>query len=332
MSLTGRNWFLHRVAPTSVLLATALVDISDRVRLLAGVALFKGLSPTQLLPLALVAEPILYRPCDPIVRQGDPGESVYVITEGKVDVLARSEGDSDAPEAVVAWLGAGDAVGELSLLDGQPRSASCVAVEDTLCLRLDRQHFKGALQEHWALTEELLMVLAQRLRLADKLLAEHARDPLTGLNNRRALAKIYAREANRAQRGARRAERVPLAVLFADVDNFKQINDSHGHMVGDNVLRSVAQTLTAVSRDSDVVARFGGDEFVMLLPEAGEDGAALVASRVREILSDQPPGPVPFSVSIGTAVYDAERPPSFEELLAAADSAMYQDKNRARDN
>jgi len=312
--------------------AAALVDISDRVRLLAGVALFKGLSPAQLLPLALVAEPILYRPGDPIVRQGDPGESVYVITEGKVDVLARSEGDPDAPEAVVACLGAGDAVGELSLLDGQPRSASCVAVEDTLCLRLDRQHFKGALQEHWALTEELLMVLAQRLRLADKLLAEHARDPLTGLNNRRALAKIYAREANRAQRGARRAERVPLAVLFADVDNFKQINDSHGHMVGDNVLRSVAQTLTAVSRDSDVVARFGGDEFVMLLPEAGEDGAALVASRVREILSDQPPGPVPFSVSIGTAVYDVERPPSFEELLAAADSAMYQDKNRAKDN
>ena len=332
MSLTGRNWFLHRVAPTSVLLATALVDISDRVRLLAGVALFKGLSPTQLLPLALVAEPILYRPCDSIVRQGDPGESVYVITEGKVDVLARSENDPDAPEAVVAWLGAGDAVGELSLLDGQPRSASCVAVEDTLCLRLDRQHFKGALQEHWALTEELLMVLAQRLRLADKLLAEHARDPLTGLNNRRALAKIYARGANRAQRGARRAERVPLAVLFADVDNFKQINDSHGHMVGDNVLRSVAQTLTAVSRDSDVVARFGGDEFVMLLPEAGEEGASLVASRVREILSDQPPGPVPFSVSIGTAVYDVERPPSFEELLAAADSSMYQDKNRAKNN
>ncbi|HEU5318069.1 MAG TPA: GGDEF domain-containing protein, partial [Chloroflexota bacterium] len=298
---------------------------------LAGVGLFRGMSAEQLKPLAEVAESITYQPGDAIMRQGDPGESVYVITGGKVEVRARSDKDPSAREAVVAWLVSGDAVGELSLLDGQPRSASCVAVEETTCLRLERADFMRALQSHWPLSEALLNVLAQRLRLADKLLAEHARDPLTGLNNRRALAEIYERERVRWQHASRRggdAEKQPLAVLFADIDDFKTINDRHGHMVGDGVLRSVALTLTAVSRSSDVVARFGGDEFVMLLPEAGEMGAQRVAARVREMLTKDPPGPVPFSVSIGTAVLEAGKTATLEQLLERADKAMYEDKAR----
>ena len=304
--------------------------IEERLRQLSSVALFRGLSDDQLMPLAEVAVQTTYRPGEALMRQGDPGESVYVITDGKVEVLARSEQDPNAREAVVAWLVAGDAVGELSLLDEQPRSASCVAVEETTCLRLERKHFLEAMQRHWPLSEALLKVLANRLRLADKLLAENARDPLTGLNNRRALAEIYERERVRWQHAARRGgdtEKQPLAVLFADIDNFKQINVTHGHMVGDDVLRSVALTLTAVSRATDVVARFGGDEFVMLLPEAGKGGAERVAARVRELLEKSAPGPVPFSVSIGTAVLDGKAV-TLEQLLERADKAMYEDKAR----
>ncbi|HET7771633.1 MAG TPA: GGDEF domain-containing protein [Chloroflexota bacterium] len=304
--------------------------IAERLRQLSSVALFRGLTDEQLMPLAEVAVPTTYRSGEAIMRQGDPGESVYVITSGKVEVLARSEQDPNAREAVVAWLVSGDAVGELSLLDEQPRSASCIAVEETTCLRLERRDFLTAMQRHWPLSEALLKVLANRLRLADKLLAENARDPLTGLNNRRALAEIYERERVRWQHAARRGgdgEKQPLAVLFADIDNFKSINDTHGHMVGDDVLRSVALTLTAVSRGTDVVARFGGDEFVMLLPEAGRQGAERVAARVRELLEKNAPGPVPFSVSIGTAVMDGKAI-TLEQLLERADKAMYEDKAR----
>src|SRR5687768_18568682 len=91
--------------------------IAERLRSLSSVPLFRGLSDEQLLPLAEVAVPATYRPGEAIMRQGDPGESVYVITEGKVEVLARSEQDPGAREAVVAWLVSGDAVGELALLD-----------------------------------------------------------------------------------------------------------------------------------------------------------------------------------------------------------------------
>ena len=304
--------------------------IAERLTQLSQVPLFRGLTPEQLTPLAEVAVQTTYRPGEAIMRQGDPGESVYVITGGKVEVLARSEQDPGAREAVVAWLVSGDAVGELSLLDEQPRSASCVAIEETTCLRLERKDFITAMQRHWPLSEALLKVLANRLRLADKLLAENARDPLTGLNNRRALAEIYERERVRWQHAARRggdSEKQPLAVLFADIDDFKTINDTHGHMVGDDVLRSVALTLTAVSRASDVVARFGGDEFVMLLPEAGRQGAERVADRVRELLGRDGSGPVPFTVSIGTAVLDGKTV-TLEQLLERADKAMYEDKAR----
>ena len=309
----------------------AMAGADERLSQLGSVGLFRGLTPEQLAPVAEVAVPATYRAGEAIMRQGDPGESVYVITSGKVEVRARSDKDPNAREAVVAWLVSGDAVGELSLLDGQPRSASCVAVEDTTCLRLERKDFLQAMQRHWPLSEALLVVLANRLRLADKLLAEHARDPLTGLNNRRALAEIYDRERVRWQHASRRggdSEKQPLAVLFADIDDFKAINDRHGHLVGDGVLRSVALTLTAVSRSSDVVARFGGDEFVMLLPEAGEKGAERVADRVREMLRDDPPGPVPFSLSIGTAVLEGGTAVTLDQLLARADKAMYEDKAR----
>lgn len=308
-------------------------QLADRLRLLCKLELFRNLSVEQLLPLAEMAVAVTYATGEAIVQQGDPGDCVYIIADGEVEVLARSTQDAEAREAVVAWLVTGDALGEMALLDGEPRSATCRAVTQTLCLRLERKDFLGALQQYWPLTQELLAVLAHRLRMADRLLAEHARDPLTGLNSRRKLQDVYDREVQRVQRAAQRGDtaRPALALLFADINDFKSINDQHGHVVGDGVLRSVAMTLSAVSRASDFVARYGGDEFVMLLPEAGADGAARVASRIRQLLRDHPPGPVPFSMSIGTTILDADHPTTLESLLTAADSAMYLDKALGKD-
>ena len=303
--------------------------VEDRLRQLTALRLFRGLSPSELFPLATASEVVTFPPLAEIVRQGDPGESVYVICDGRVEVRVHSEQDGTSAEAVVAWLMPGDAVGELSLLDGDARSATCVALAQTTCLRLDRAAFLATLREHWAVTEALLVVLAHRLRMADKLVAEHARDPLTGLNNRRALAELYEREAARAERAARQGEGDtvrPMAVLFADVDSFKEINDRFGHQIGDKVLRSVAETLNTVSRATDVVIRYGGDEFVLLLPDAGEDGAEAVAERIRQELRARVQEPVPVTLSIGAAVTDPVQPRPLEALLAEADAAMYREK------
>ncbi len=342
--------------------ATA-VGVSERLRELCELPLFHAVGVEALLRLAETSDTLAFDSGETIVRQGEPGDSVYIIIHGRVDVLARVERDGVVTESGVAALADGDALGELSLVDGRPRSATCVAVRPTRCMRLRRETLWEAMRHDWALTEMLLATLASRLRQADASLAEHARDPLTGIYNRRALFELYDRESRRAQRTARRAvgathaqitaasrgggvrrKRLlgtaaetpthaslpPLALLFIDVDKFKTINDTYGHQTGDDVLVAVAHTLTTCARHTDHVARFGGDEFVVILPESGASGAEQVADRIRRTLAEDPPGPVPFSISIGAAVVDALEPPTLEELMAAADAEMYKDKERRR--
>ena len=328
-------------------------EIANRLRQLAELPLLRSLPMEHLVMLAEQSQTAHFSSGEAVVRQGEPGNSLYLVVEGRVEVLARVEHDGLSTESAVASLFEGDAVGELSVLDGLPRSATCVAAVPTVCVRLDRDSLRAAMRRDWDLGEALLAVLAQRLRRADMLLAEHARDPLTGVSNRRALYELYERESRRAQRAARRTAdhgghgadnaaalrgdapkdedlTPPLAVLFCDVDKFKTVNDTYGHHIGDEVLIAVARAMVTVGRATDHTARFGGDEFVMLLPEGGAHGAELVTSRLRDTFANHPPGPVPFSISIGSAVVDLVNPLSLDDLMRAADEEMYKDKQRQR--
>src|SRR5581483_6292246 len=305
-------------------------SLARRFEVLAEIPLFAEVRREHLLPLAAAAEWMAFESGQAIVRQGEPGESLYVIIEGRVQVVVACEHDGMLTEAVVSTLQAGETVGELSILDGRPRSATCFALGKTVSLRLTRADFLRALEAHWRLCRALLSMMAERLRQADRRLAEYALDPLTGLYSRRAFADAYEREAARLRRAYRAGvRRLPsTAVLFVDVDSFKEINDRFGHQTGDEVLQAVAMTLTASARRNDLIARHGGDEFVLLLPEAGLTGARRLAARVRRLLREQPPGPVPFTVSVGAAVIDPRDPPPLASLLTQADKAMYRDKAR----
>jgi diguanylate cyclase (GGDEF)-like protein len=315
--------------------AAGSAEAAEAVALLRTLPLFFSLRPEELALLAAACRTVTFVPGETVVRQDEVGDCVYVILDGRVEVRARSKGHGAVSEAVVCWLVAGDTVGELSLFDGRPRSATCVALVQTTCLRLDRDVFLDTARRNWSLTLGLFGVLSDRIRQADSLLAEQARDPLTGVNNRRSLIEMYEREASRTQRAARQSvggdQAVnELALVFVDVDKFKAINDTYGHHVGDDVLRNVAATLVTAGRSTDFVARYGGDEFVMLLPDAGRAGADLVVSRIREAVNTSPPGPVPFSVSVGAALIDPQRPETFVEVMARADAEMYRDKARTR--
>lgn len=304
---------------------------------LRTVPLFAGLGTEEIAMLAVACRRASFAPGDVLVGQDEEGDSVFIILEGRAEVRMRAMDNGAASETVVSWLRAGDTVGELSLLDGRPRSATCVALAQTECFRLDREAFLEAARRNWSLTLGLFGILSDRIRHADSLLAEHARDPLTKVNNRRSLVELYEREAARAQRVARQlgggvtdSPSNALALIFVDVDKFKTINDTYGHSVGDDVLRSVARSLVSAGRSTDFVARYGGDEFVMLLPDGGLAGAQLVMSRIRDSLHRNPPGPVPFTVSVGAAIIDPHTPQSFVEVMARADAEMYLDKARTR--
>ena len=150
------------------------------------------------------------------------------------------------------------------------------------------------------------------------------RDPLTGVANRAALDAALKREVSLSQR-----HKLPLSVLLMDIDKFKNINDTHGHAVGDAVLQTLTQGVTACIRTSDVQARYGGEEFVVVLPGTDRNGALLLASRIRrhvETLCCEAPAAsgvaaVHFTVSVGVAAFDGQEDSA--SLVHRADQAMY---------
>jgi two-component system cell cycle response regulator len=155
-------------------------------------------------------------------------------------------------------------------------------------------------------------------------------DPLTQLVNRRALTVRLVTEMERVRR-----YNAPLALLLLDLDHFKLVNDTYGHLAGDDVLFGVATLLQRAVRTVDTVARYGGEEFVIVLPETGKQGALAFAERVREKLASHR-----FSIagrdeihitgSIGVATYPAQGLESVEDLFRAADAALYRAKGSGR--
>jgi diguanylate cyclase len=157
---------------------------------------------------------------------------------------------------------------------------------------------------------------------------EGGRDPLTRALNRRFLSSILSREI-----GFANTNHTPLSVLLLDVDHFKRINDTHGHPVGDEVLRQVAEAVTENVRPSDFVFRYGGEEFLIVLVETHLHQAATIAERMRLALAAKPitaAGLAPFNVTASIGVAEHRGHPDENYLVKAADDALYRAKQNGR--
>ena len=214
-----------------------------------------------------------------------------------------------------------DALGQLdaahrSEVELRTRSGAIILALDTCCVVRDERgtplYYQGCMQD---ITE------AKRLEEQLRQMARH--DPLTGVYNRHALAEILVAEATRSRRYGH-----PIGMLMVDVDRFKEFNDRFGHEIGDDVLKSVAGLIMRCVRDSDVVVRYGGDEFLVLLVET--DGQAV---RVKERIEcemavefgDSRYG-APVTVSIGAVHWSPKEGEPISTLLGRADKAMYTEK------
>jgi diguanylate cyclase (GGDEF)-like protein len=312
-------------------LAPAAVDAREEraashamlASMLASVPLFSKCTDEQLGVLVSHASEQIYPAGYVITRQGEPPENLYVLFSGRVRVVeATADGQA---EMLLGEIGKAEVLGEVGILRDQPRSATVIAVDRVHCLVLRRRDFVKVLAESPELANGLLRVLAARLYDADRKLARYAPDPLTGLASRRSFHEHYRRLAA----GARR-RKSGLLLLAIDVVNLKAVNDGFGYTLGDEVLRTVADALGEATRRSDVVARYGGDEFAALLLDAEPKDTESVIARVTEklaALASQRRLPVKIECSTGIA-WSTSPPESADEFLREADRDMQTRRTR----
>lgn len=198
------------------------------------------------------------------------------------------------------------------------------------CKLVEEGEFGSSLDLTSARYPDDLTLLARSFDAMRSGLAEQiGTDPLTGCMNRRALETKLKTDWRHAKRRG-----THVAVVAVDLDHFKQINDSRGHPVGDIVLQQLAGIMKGTARDTDAVARFGGDEFVILLPDTGWQGALTFAERLRRRVDDYtfgPPGsPMTVTISVGVALARGTDTISPEELLKEADRSLYKAKQQGR--
>ncbi|MFL5668458.1 MAG: diguanylate cyclase [Chloroflexota bacterium] len=247
-------------------------------------------------------------------------ETVHVL-DGQVAVIVDAD-DPNADQAEVALMRAdgnrvlamlplvakGQSIGLVELISHEP------IVYDDERLGLAR-----------TMANEAAMAL-ENARLYEDARALADRDPLTGFYNHRFLHERLGEEVVRAQRARR-----PLSVLMLDLDDFKLVNDTFGHLFGDRVLTWTAELIRSTLRGSDIPARYGGDEFAIILPDTDGDDARRAAERILDAFRDEAfvgeqRGPVPIGASIGVATFPLEGRTA-TELIAGADAALYRVKH-----
>ena len=179
--------------------------------------------------------------------------------------------------------------------------------------------------------KRILELQNELIKARESLRFEALHDHLTGVWNRGAVLNLLQREVQRRQRSGE-----ALGVIMVDVDHFKHINDSYGHLVGDAVLAEVARRLTASVRGYDSVGRYGGEEFLVIVPGCDPQGLVVSAERLRRVIADSPidstAGKIPVKLSVGLVSVGAGNSKSVEHiaLVQAADSALYRAKTGGR--
>jgi diguanylate cyclase len=270
----------------------------------------------------------------------DPGKArLYIVLRGALAVAADTS--SGMNDGTVSTVLPGESVGEQSVLDEETNLLAISALQESELLVIEAELVWRLIDTSNVLARNLLRLLSFRIRAANAQLRRRQKlgefyrqlsmvDGLTGLYNRAWLNDVLPSLVTAAH-----TARSPLSLIMIDLDHFKRFNDTHGHLEGDQALRSAARAINAALRPTDSAARYGGEELMVILPDTSASVAEMVALRLCErirqshVFPDMR-SPLPhITASLGVASLDAAQ--DERALVAAADAALYRAKHGGRD-
>ncbi len=314
----------------------SLATNSDyRRSLLEGLELFKGVYPDDIHELLQRCDRRDAATGELLLSPGERNEHVFIVLSGSLNVHV---GSPETP--ILATMESGACVGEMSIIEDRDPSAYVIAAEDTHMLVIHQSVLWGMVDASHAFAKNLLVVLSERVRSHNRVIADnygemrkferHATtDALTGLANRHAMEDTFPDEIEACVQDGD-----PVAFIMIDVDNFKRFNDMFGHIAGDRVLSSVANILRAQFRPNDLLVRYGGDEFAVLLPGVSLKRALSIAERVRVSVcgttGDGSDSLIQIPIQISMGVAELKSGSTFDKLIRDADAALYRAKNAGR--
>ena len=316
---------------------SSLATNSDYKRsLLDSLELFKGVLPDDVHELLQRCDRRDLADGELLLSPGAKNEHVFIVLSGSLNIHV---GSVETP--VLATMEVGACVGEMSIIEDRDPSAFVIGAEESHLLLIHQTVLWEMVDASHEFAKNLLVVLSERVRSHNRVIADsfgelkkfekHATtDALTGLANRHALQELFPSEIQRCVEKEK-----PVALMMIDVDNFKQFNDMFGHIAGDRALSAVAKILRSQFRPRDILVRYGGDEFAVLLPGSDTQQALVIAERVRVAVSgstgDGSDSLIQIPVKISMGVAELNEHGSLDTLTRDADAALYRAKNAGRD-
>ena len=307
------------------------IDTDFRRSLLQGIALFRGIDGDGIADLLPQCGRIDVNAGEVLLSPQRENHCVYIVLSGRLTVHL---GALDAPK--IADLGPGQCAGEMSLIEDKDPSAFVVATENSHLMVISHTLLWRLVDRSHTFCKNLLVVLSERVRSDNEYIASSLgvlrqaernahTDALTGLGNRHWMRTMFEREVTRTMHANK-----ALCLMMIDVDNFKLFNDRYGHVAGDRVLVAVAEALREYLRPTDLVARFGGDEFAVLLPDLQLKQARQTAERIRQQVAGLSPSSLATAVTISIGLASRTADDDVATLVQRADEAMYDAKQGGR--